>query len=433
MRKIYILSVLMLSFVLTLSAQNIKVKQVIIASGGNYSDPDDYVTLATYNPEDSTTTQFGTIYTQSVQCAVIRDHILYVAAQDSIVSFDIDNYQRVAAVEAPGVNQLAVADDKLVASFWYPDTSDFVKIYNRDDLSFIAAIPEITGECAGIVVYENTAFVAVPGSYGDTTGSIAAIDLNTNTFIAQINLGEEGARINDLYLYQKIYKGIQETYVVTINKSDWNGNTGYIMKLNISDYSYEKAMLDVNLGKGVGIKLLNGGTLYAVMNGGIGAISLVDLTISETTIVPAPLLSIADAQLDKVNDLFYVTVSDYYSMGEGKIYNIDGDIAGSFDAGIAAEAIAIDYRNNDAIDETSIENKTRIFPNPASGYVNIMFTNNEEITKVVITNLTGQTVLSKDFKNLNKIRLNISSLNSGLYLMTVYSNNTVNTSKIIKK
>ncbi len=432
MKKIYFLSVIM-AFAMVLNAQNIKVNQVIIASGGNYSNPDDYVTLASYNPEDSTTTQFGTIYTQSVQSAVIKDNFLYVAAQDSIVSFNIDNYQRVAAVEAAGVNKLAVTDNKLVASFWYPDTSDFVKIYNRDDLSLITAIPEVSGECAGIVIYENVAYVAVPGSYSDTIGKLALIDLNNNSFITEINLGEEGARINDLFLYQPVYKGIIETYVISINKSEWNGNTGYLMKFNISDNSYDIAMVEAKLEKGVGIEWQTGGTLYAVINGGIGAISLEDLTISDTTIVPAPELSIADAKFENVNKLFYVTTTDYYSTGNGVIYNMEGDSTGSFDAGIAAEAIAIDYRNNQAVKENLAENTFTVYPNPANDVVNILSKTNTGINKVVVTNLTGQTVLTEKFNNTKSVNLNISGLNSGLYLISVYNNGHVFTSKLLKQ
>ncbi len=412
-------------------AQEVKVKQVIVASGGNFSDPDDYVTLGTYNPEDSTTTQFGTIYTQSVQSAVVYDHFLYVAAQDSIVAYDIDSYQRVAAVAAAGVNRLAVTDEKVIASFWYPDTADFVRIYKRDDLSQLAVISEVSDEAAGIVVFENRAYVAVPGGYAATTGKVAVIDLNTDSFLLEMDLGEEGARISDLYLYQLIYKGDVTPYLISVNRSTWDGTTGYIMKYNLTELSLTTTMLEVSLGEGVGIDYQNGGTLYVVMNGGIGAVSLLDLSIADTTVVPAPSMTMAAAAYDVVNERFYVTTTDYYSTGEGLIYDKEGELIGNFDAGIAAEALAIDYRSTSSVPDLSADGFFTVYPNPASEIVNIAVKDVLGCDKLVISDLTGREVLVKKGAFGEKISLDVSQMKSGLYLVTLYGGPSVYTAKLV--
>ena len=436
MRKNYfLLALLMLFSSLHVFAQNVFVKQVIVASGGNFSDPDDYVTLGSYNPSDSTTTQFGTVFTQSVQDAVIYDHYLYVAAQDSIVAYDIDNYQRVAAIAAAGVHRLAATQEKLIVSFWYPVTENFVRIYNREDLSELALIPGVSGEAAGIAVYDGRAYVAVPGGYSSATGKVAIIDLNTNSLLLEYDLGELGARINDLYIYEEIYKGNNISYLISVNSSEWNGTTGVILKYNMTENSLTSSVLNVNLGKGVGINYENGGTLYAVINGGIGAVSLQNLTVTDTSVVQVSEYSIAGAAYDRINERFYVATTDYYSMGQGTIYDDEGDVVGSFDAGISPEALAIDYRDNTAISQVDEDVTYSVYPNPAKNVIFVSGKEGKSIDKIKIFDLTGKVVKEKSFagKGLSQVLLNVSDLNGGLYLLTVEAGNNVYTTKIVIK
>ena len=439
MKKNYFLSILLIVFgVSTVLAQSIVSKQLIVASGGNYSNPDDYVTVASFNLEDSTG-QFGTIFTQSVQDAVIYrnydEAYVYVAAQDSIVAYNIETYQRVAAVEAVGVNKLAVTDDKVVASFWYPNTSDFVKIYNREDLSLIANIEGISGDCSGIVVYGDYAFVAVPGPYGSTTGGLAVINMTDNTLFTEVNLGEEAARISDIYFYQEVKGGIAGNYLITVNQSAWGENTGYITKINLDDYSITHSQVDVSLGKGVGLDLnADVSKLYAVINGGIGAISLNNLEVSDTTVVAAPSMTIADAVFDFARGRFYVTTTDYVSTGAGIVYDMNGDSINNFEAGISAEALAVDYYGIESVEENKADNFVSVYPNPVNDVLNLTYRGNNSLQKAVVRNIAGQVVETYDFNGYaSSATIDVSTLNSGMYLVSVYDKNGVNTVKIFKK
>ncbi|PJB59038.1 MAG: hypothetical protein CO098_05510, partial [Bacteroidetes bacterium CG_4_9_14_3_um_filter_41_19] len=71
-----------------LGAQSFTVKQVMIGSGGNYANPDDFVELSSYDPVSNQSVNFGTVFTQSIQDVMISDGFLYVAAQDSIAKYD---------------------------------------------------------------------------------------------------------------------------------------------------------------------------------------------------------------------------------------------------------------------------------------------------------------------------------------------------------
>lgn len=427
----FLTALMLLTSVQIIVAQNrssaYDVNQVLVVSGGAFSNPDDFVTVASYKPNDSLTNEFGTVFTQSVQSAVVFSHFLYVAAQDSIVAFDIDSYQRVAATAAAGVNQLAIADEKLIASFWYPNTVDFVKIYNRTDLSEIAVISDVSDEAAGIAIYNNMAYVAVPGGWASTTGKLAVIDLTSNSFLQEIDLGAEGAGINNVY----VYAANNTHYLITVNKTPWGGANGYVSKIDLADMSITNAQLDVVLGKGVGFTNDNA-TLYALINGGIGSIHVDELTVADTSVVDPPSMSIAGAAYDSIHSLFYVTTTDYASTGEGTIFNMDGEVTGNFNAGISAEAIAIDYRDFESVAETFADNMFGFYPNPVRDKLTVINNNRVSVNSIMVRDIMGRVVLSENVVDKNRIELNLSHLDAGFYFVTVKGVNKVFTAKIVK-
>jgi len=70
-----------------------------------------------------------------------------------------------------------------------------------------------------------------------------------------------------------------------------------------------------------------------------------------------------------------------------------------------------------------------LYPNPASNVLNIV-SYNVEIEKINIYNLNGQLVLNKDVNN-NQKTINISSLESGIYIVDILSDNIFIKRKLI--
>ncbi|WP_264520974.1 T9SS type A sorting domain-containing protein [Flavobacterium sp. N1994] len=69
-----------------------------------------------------------------------------------------------------------------------------------------------------------------------------------------------------------------------------------------------------------------------------------------------------------------------------------------------------------------------IYPNPTSGIVNIMISNDQPIYKTTVTNILGQTTMLYG----NTTTLDISSLSKGTYFITVETDSGKETQKIIK-
>lgn len=75
------------------------------------------------------------------------------------------------------------------------------------------------------------------------------------------------------------------------------------------------------------------------------------------------------------------------------------------------------------------DNAIAVFPNPATDFININ-ANNLKLTKVVITNLLGQTVYQSEIKNQSELKIATSEFNSGIYLVNLTTESGVLTKRI---
>jgi hypothetical protein len=81
-----------------------------------------------------------------------------------------------------------------------------------------------------------------------------------------------------------------------------------------------------------------------------------------------------------------------------------------------------------SIDNFILSDAVRMYPNPVERYLTIR--SSFPITGVMVYNLLGDQV--KDVRN-NFSRIDLSDLNSGIYMIKVYSNQFYVTKKLIKK
>jgi hypothetical protein len=182
------------------------VNQVIVTNGGRFEfNPPflDYVTVQKYDPVTKSVTVFDTIYTQSVQDVVIAGNKAFVAAQDSIVEYNLDTYQRVITIDDSGMNRLYVHNNKLIITKQWPVKRFYVEVLDiSNNLGLLARIQNITGDCGDAVVSDkDTLYVAVPGVYPTSRGKLAVIDQGTWTLQREIDFDTVAKGISDLYNY----------------------------------------------------------------------------------------------------------------------------------------------------------------------------------------------------------------------------------------
>ncbi len=410
MKKNYFVIIACLFCVQLSWSQSFITNQVLMASGGNFNDPSDFVTLSTYNPSELQLQDFGSVMTQSVQHLVIDGHYAYVAAQDSLALFDINTYQRLAVVEAIGVRHITVYEDQLIVSFWYPVLEGFVKLYSSADLTLLATIDGLSGDAAVSVVKNQTAYVAIPGAWGSTVGKIARINLQAMILIDEIDLGETAVNINDIYLLEG-----EEYDLMAICPTPYGASSGSIVRMNSSNNQTQVSTYDLDLGRAVAI---HDGQLYNRINNGLGIIDLEDMSISDSALFVSPAFGFSGLAMDTLNGLFYTTTTDYVSSGQAYIYGMDGSLQDSFECGIDANSIAMDYRSTEAVSEDKLTEMLNVYPNPAKNVLHLQFSEETSIEQITLINLQG--VLMKRYPlqtSHGLLSLDVSELTNGMYYL----------------
>lgn len=78
-------------------------------------------------------------------------------------------------------------------------------------------------------------------------------------------------------------------------------------------------------------------------------------------------------------------------------------------------------------------NNFSMYPNPVANELNIVAKNNNEITGISIVDMNGRTVKNSNDAGMNNTAVNVSDLTSGVYFVTIETNEGTGTSKFIKK
>lgn len=83
-------------------------------------------------------------------------------------------------------------------------------------------------------------------------------------------------------------------------------------------------------------------------------------------------------------------------------------------------------------EDNNLKASFKIYPNPTSDYVNIENSNQLPIS-VKIFNVLGKEVLTTEASSNFKVKINVSSLKAGVYLLQAVSNGLIKTSRLIKQ
>jgi len=276
----------------------------------------------------------------------------------------------------------------------------------------------ISDEASGIMIRDGIALVAILGAYGSTTGKIASIDLEQNVVLSEDDYGESFAGIGYFAFYNDITTAFMKT---AWGESDSRSATMDLEGNVIEEFIYEDAVLANRTGQAHN-------NFYAEINNGIGLFNLETNDLVNPSVVAPQQMTIGASVIDTINNLIYLSTTDFYSMGQGFIYNLDGENTGSFEAGISAQAIAVDYRNNTGINKNRIVEKLNVFPNPASSLISFNISNDKEVLNTVISDISGKVVYRSTVYN----QIDVSTLKTGIYFVTINTETSLFTGRFLK-
>lgn len=141
---------------------------------------------------------------------------------------------------------------------------------------------------------------------------------------------------------------------------------------------------------------------------------------------------------DAGTSIFYVgSVFDFISFDEtlftkGEEYDITGIITGRDNVYVLNPRDGSDLSETLGVDNIyNFANNIKVYPNPVE---NILYVNNlESIDKIRVINVIGQELFSVDATNKTNVNIDLSSLRTGIYFVTVTRGDKSKAYKIMKK
>jgi Secretion system C-terminal sorting domain len=384
------------------------VHQVLIANEGYFdfqtNDIVEPATIGSYNPATQTYVVVDTLDGQRFSSDIIIDgNFYFVAADTKIFKYNLNTHQEVGSISLPGVRNLAIAGDKLIATRGeYLQTFDsYLQVFDKNTLQLIAALDTNNGPqwaAQNIVVVNNIAYIAVNNAYewGNEKGLVGQLDLNTLQYGSEIDLGTEGKNPDNMFLYNN------ELY--TVNNKDWSG-------ASVSKISLNGAVNTQNLANavtGCGTSALRDDKLvYQIsMENTLNDYSLLNMALV------GPVAGITnnfyDLAQEPISGNLYASVTDFFSTGSVSIFDNANNLVDQFAAGVSPGTIVFDVRSS--VGFTEINQTFGVHPNPSNGVFQIAGLTAGDTYQ--ITNATGQVIFEGQSNTID-----LRSFDAGVYLI----------------
>ena len=328
-------------FILSAHAQD-GLNQVIIVNSGQFGNPAERSTLAYFNPTTMSYVVIDTLPSNSIQDVIIEDDYAYIAAQNVILKYDLDNYELMASVDFPGLSahQLEIYEDQLLATNYFGQVMNNIYVFDKSDLTVVDTVQEITHPGGTMAVFGDDLYVsqnfkgsidACPpfGCFNDTLGYLARIDLTTNQWIENITLDNNGNECGRIVKYNNTIVALNEvSNTVTVYLPSTGVNVTEAVAADITTMRYRTEAETTP------------GALVSLFDGGVGV--LAENVLTADVFIDTPATAFA---YDLVNDHFYVVDTDFFSYNNGYAFNSAGDHLFDFPVGINPEAVAVHYNH----------------------------------------------------------------------------------------
>ena len=391
-------------------AQN-QLHQVLVVNEGYYDYQTNVilepVTIGSYNPVSQQYQVVDTLENMRFASDLVIDgNFYYVAADSKIFKMDLNTHQEISSGACPGVRNLAIYQNKLIATRGeYLTTYDsYLHVYNTSDLQLIQAFDTVTGPkwaTQNIVIDGTTAYLVVNNAYewGNEKGIIGQLNLTNLSYGNEVDLGPDGKNPDNLVKFGSA--------LYTVNNKDWTGTS--ISKFELANNATSTVNI-ANAVAGCGTSALRDDKLtYQIsmetslnnfdINGmnNIGPVNGINLNFYELAQEP-------------LSGQLYASSTDFFSTGTVYIYDASNTEIHQFAAGVSPGTIVFDIRSSAGINEETAN--FSVSPNPTSDLLTIQGKSTNELVSIV--NVNGTTVLSSTDSTFN-----ISQLPAGIYYVNI--------------
>jgi hypothetical protein len=391
-------------------AQN-QLHQVLVVNEGYYDYQTNVilepVTIGSYNPISQQYQVVDTLENMRFASDLIIDgNFYYVAADSKIFKMDLNTHQEISSVACPGVRNLAIYQDMLIATRGeYLTTYDsYLHVYNTTDLQLIQAFDTVTGPkwaTQNIVIDGATAYLVVNNAYewGNEKGIIGQLNLSNLSYGNEVDLGPDGKNPDNLIKFGSA--------LYTVNNKDWTGTS--ISKFELTT-STSSTVNIANAITGCGTSALRDDKITYQISSEIVLNNFDLVGMNNEGPVSGANLNFYELAQEPLSGQLYASTTDFFSTGTVFIYDAFNTELHQFTAGISPGTIVFDIRSSAGIADATTN--FSVSPNPTNDILTIQGKSANEVINLL--DLNGTTVLSSTDNTLN-----ISNLPSGIYLVNI--------------
>jgi hypothetical protein len=339
---------------------------------------------------------------------LIDGNFYYVAADTKIFKMDLNTHQEVSSVSCPGVRNLEIYQNKLIATRgeYLATYNSYLHIYDATNLSLIVAIDTVQGPkyaSQNIVIDGSSAYIAVNNGFewGNEKGFIGKLDLTTLVYGNEVDLGPDGKNPDNL-----VKNG---AFLYTVNNKDFSGAS--VSKIAF-DGSLNTTVNIASVTTGCGTSALRDDKLVYQISQENSLNEFDIVSMSAVGPVNGHNLSYYELAQEPVSGNLYTSETDYFSFGKVHIFDANNNELSNFNVGISPGTIVFDVRPTSAgIQEQKIE--LTVFPNPVQHMLTVKNPNQLLIT---LRSIEGAKVMETH----NEV-LDMSGLKSGVYTVELNS------------
>ena len=369
-------------------AQNY-VHQVLVVNEGYFDYQTNQiltpVTIGSYNPS---TQQYDVVDTlENMRFAsdlIIDGNFYYVAADSKIFKFNLNTHQELANVNCPGVRNLAISNNQLVATRgeYLQTYNSYLHVYDKTNLQQTAALDTVVGPkwaTQNLVIVGDIAYVAVNNAYewGNEKGLIGQLNLNTMQYGSEIDLGPEGKNPDNMFLFNN--------ELITVNNKDWSGSS--VSKITLSGTVTTQNLANAVTGCGTSA-LRDDKLVYQIsMENTLNDYSIVNMSWMGP--VNGITENFYDLAQDPVSGNLYASSTDFFSTGKVFVFAPDNTELNQFNTGVSPGTIVFDIRPSVGLNELS--SSVSVAPNPCQDLIQI--NGLEQNTSYFLTNAEGKKLI----------------------------------------
>lgn len=400
-------------------------QQLVVANGGTFGGSNN-TNVGLYNIGNQQFMSLDTVGTSSVQDVYIEDNrYLYLAAGDSLFKYDLVNKTQLAAAAFGGVSaiKLGVYQNYLLAGNWYGLSGGNLRFFDKNTLAYIDDIPEIVRGATDFVIIGDTAYISqnlndFSTNFIDSLGYLAVVDLSNMAWLRNDTLANNGEDLGRLW-----YAGEDLNLIYGFNSVS---NTISLYDISTLNRQTIDANADLQLNYYGNALFAKGNELYMPFDGGIGAYSIQNLTVTNNNIVNLGSYEGFGFALDTNNTHIYLSRVFYSNQvaNTGTIYNANGDSIGVFPVGYSPEILTIWYDNllSSLLPQplqTNVADNIDVYPNPATHSFQIQ-NSDFELFDVQIIDALGK-IVHQQKRVSSQQTITISHLSTGVYTVLMHN------------